>query len=202
MTSILRQKHRTNPFITGDGQGLVIAKTKSEVLETTGPLQVIDSHTGQVTTSAQIRQVKFVDADRFVKLFVRHLDAFFDLKPGTIRILMAVLEELSQARYAHGDTIYLNYGKVQEFFIKKNSKAPAKATFFSSMAELTEKKFVAPSVDVNLWFVNPAVFFNGDRIRFVTELRRKRQSPQEQLEAAGQQALPLPDAPDPTGDEA
>lgn len=59
------------------------------------------------------------------------------------------------------------------------------------MAELTEKKFVAPSTDMNLWFINPAIFFNGDRIRFVTELRRRKVSAQERLEAEGQQALPL-----------
>ena len=59
------------------------------------------------------------------------------------------------------------------------------------MTELTEKGFVAPSVDTNLWFVNPAIFFNGDRVRFVTELQRKRKSRMQELEAAGQTKLDL-----------
>jgi hypothetical protein len=191
--SPLRIKHKTNPFVTGDGQGLVVYKTKGETLETAGPLVVSDSKTGEIYSTAQIRQTKIVDGERFVKLFVRHLDAFFDLKPGTVKLLMALIEELSHARYAHGDTIYLNYSKVVDFFEAKGTKPPAKGTFFSAMAELTEKKIVAPSVDLNLWFVNPAVFFNGDRVRFVTELRRKRLSKTEQLEAAGQGALRLND---------
>lgn len=189
--SPLKIRHRTNPFVNDDGNGLIVYKKKGETLETTGPLVVSDSQTGEVYSTAQIRQTKIVDGERFVKLFVRHLDAFFDLKPGTVKLLMALIEELSQARYAHGDTIYLNYNKVVEFFQSKGTKPPAKGTFFSAMAELTEKKIVAPSVDVNLWFVNPAVFFNGDRVRFVTELRRKKLTETEKLEADGQQALQL-----------
>lgn len=190
-SSPLKTRYKTNPFIKDDGQGLVVYKRSGETLETAGPLIVSDSHTGEVYSAATIRQTKLVDGEKFVKIFVRHIDALFDLKPGTVKLLMALLEELSQARYAHGDTIYLNYGKVVEFFENRGVKPPAKGTFFSSMAEMTEKKIVAPSVDLNLWFVNPAVFFNGDRVKFVTELRRKKMTETEKLEAEGQQALQL-----------
>lgn len=118
-TSPLKVKYRTNPFIHEDGSGLVVFKNKSETLETAGPLQVTDSHTGEMMSVAQVKKTVVVDGDRFVKLFVKHLDAFFDLKPGTVRLLMALIEELSQARYAHGDTIYLNYSKVTNFFTSK-----------------------------------------------------------------------------------
>ena len=65
---------------------------------------------------AQVRKVELVDSDKFVKLYVANLDAFFDLKPGTIRIMTALLSELADARNAHGDTVYLNYGRVREYF--------------------------------------------------------------------------------------
>lgn len=189
--SILRKKYRENPFV--DGRFTVAMRNKSEVLDTAGPMQLVASQTGEAIDVAEIRRVKTIDTERFVKLFVGQLDAFFDLKPGTVRLMTALIDELSQARYAHGDTIYLNYARVSDYFERHNAKPPAKATFFSSMAELTEKGFVAPSVDTNLWFVNPAIFFNGDRIRFVTELRRKRAAERrrEELEAAGQSRLNL-----------
>lgn len=59
------------------------------------------------------------------------------------------------------------------------------------MEELIGKGFVAPSTNAPLYFINPAIFFNGDRVRFVTEIRRKKLSAQERLEQAGQAALPL-----------
>ena len=188
-SGILKKKYRENPFVTA-GRFAIPMRTKGEVVETAGPLQVV-SESGETVAVAEIRKKRVVDTERFVKLFVGQLDAFFDLKPGTVRLMTALIDELSQARYAHGDQIYLNYPRVREYFEKRNAKAPAKATFFAAMAELTEKGFVAPSVDTNLWYVNPAIFFNGDRVRFVTELRRKKVSRMQELEAAGQASLEL-----------
>lgn len=190
-TGILHQKYKENPFVQ-KGVFRVPTKTRTDMLETAGPLAIV-SQDGEMMQAAEIRRRRVVDSDRFVKLFVAHLDGFFDLKPGTMKLMSALLDELSQARYANGDTIYLNYGKVVEYFERKGVKAPAKGTFFNSMAEMCEKGFVAPSVDTNLWFINPAIFFNGDRVRFVTELERKRTSHAELLEAKGQQRLQLDD---------
>jgi hypothetical protein len=188
----LQKKYEQNPFVEGN-VFKVPMKQRSERLETAGPMAVISSD-GEVMETAEIRRKKVVDSDRFVKLFVAHLDAFFDLKPGTMKLMAAILDELSQTKNIHGDTIYLNYKRVSGYFEKRNAKPPAKGTFFSAMTEMTEKGFVAPSVDVNLWFINPAIFFNGDRIRFVTELRRKKVSQQELLEERGQTRLPLSDS--------
>lgn len=190
--SILKRKYRENPFLSSP-TFTVPMRHKSETLETAGPLAVMSTETGEVLEVAEIRRRKVVDSGRFVKLFVNHLDAFFDLKPGTIRLMTALLDELSQARYMNGDTIYLNYSRVVDYFERKGVKAPAKGTFFSAMAEMTEKGFIAPHIDTNLWFINPAIFFNGDRVRFVTELRRSKHKRQEQLEAAGQQRLSFED---------
>lgn len=192
-TGILRHKYKENPFIES-GVFRVPTKTRSEMLETAGPLAIM-SQDGETLQVAEIRRRKVVDNDRFVKLFVAHLDAFFDLKPGTMKLMSALLDELSKTRYINGDTIYLNYAKVVEYFERRGVKPPAKGTFFNSMAEMCEKGFVAPSVDTNLWFINPAIFFNGDRVRFVTELKRKRVSQADQLEAKGQKRLLL-DEPD------
>lgn len=188
--SILRTKHKENPFMRPDGSGLVVYKTKTARVETAGPMALTDTKTGETVNIAQVRKVELVDSDKFVKLYVANLDAFFDLKPGTIRIMTALLSELADARNAHGDTVYLNYGRVREYFETKGSKPPSRPTFFSAMAEMVEKGFVAPSVDMNLWFINPTIFFNGDRIRFVNEyVRVKRSRTQQELEAAGQQSL-------------
>lgn len=170
--SILRQKYKENPFMSEDGKGIVVYKNKYTQVETNGPLAITDTESGESVSVAQVRKVELVDSDKFVKLYIANLDAFFDLKPGTIRIMTAVLSEVADARNAHGDTIYLNYNRVKEYFSSKGTKPPARPTFFSAMAEMVEKGFIAPSVDTNLWFINPTIFFNGDRIRFVNEYVR------------------------------
>ncbi|RVR17290.1 hypothetical protein EOL35_25750, partial [Escherichia coli] len=41
--------------------------------------------------------------------------------------------------------------------------------------ELIEKKIIAKSVDKIVFYINPAIFFNGDRARFVTEVIKKKE---------------------------
>lgn len=191
-TSVLQTKYEESPFIQ-DGRFQVPIRNRSEKLDTAGPLALMDTKTGELQDVAEVRRVRTVDSERFVKLFVGQLHAFFDLKPGTVKLMTALIDEISQTRYMNGDQIYLNYNSVKKYFEKHGAKPPARTTFLTALAELVEKGFVAPSTDTNLYFINPAIFFNGDRIRFVTEIRRKK-SKREALEDAGQQRLELGDA--------
>lgn len=188
-TSVLQKKYEESPFMA-EGRFQVPIRNKSEKLDTAGPLALMDTQTGEVQDVAEVRRVRNVDSERFVKLFVGQLHVFFDLKPGTVKLVTALIDELSQTRYMNGDQIYLNYNSVKKYFSKNGAKAPARTTYLTALAELVEKGFVAPSVDANLFFINPAIFFNGDRVRFVTEIRRKR-SKQEKLEDLGQQRLDI-----------
>ena len=187
-TGILKKKYRENPF-TAEGRFQVPVRNKSERIDTAGPLALVDTVTGEAQDVAEVRRVKMVDPERFVKIFVAHLHAFFELKPGTIKLMMAVMDELGKKINAHGDVIYLNHRQVVEYYERHDAKPLAKSTYLTALAELTEKGFIAPSEDANLYFINPAIFFNGDRIRLVTELR-KRRTKTEKLEQRGQERLP------------
>lgn len=191
-TSVLKKKYEDNPFIA-DGRFHVPTRAKHTRLDTAGPLALTDSKTGETVDVAEVRRVREVDSDRFVKLFVSQLNVFFELKPGTLKLMTALIDELSQAKYANGDLIYVNYNQVRRYFDRNESKMMARSTFMLSLTELVEKGFIAPSTLPNLWYINPAIFFNGDRIRFITEIRKKKVSAAEALEAKGQARLPLAD---------
>lgn len=186
-TEILATKYKESPF-TQDGRFQIPTRKKSQQLDTAGPLVVHDSTTGEVHSVAEIRHTHNVDAERFVKLYVSQLHGFFDLKPGTIKLMTALIDEISKTKNIGEDKIYLNYNSVKEYFETQNAKSPAKSTYMTSLAELVEKGFIAPSINPNLYFTNPAIFFNGDRVRFVTEIRKKK-SKQQALEDAGQMKL-------------
>lgn len=191
-TSVLKKKYEDNPFVA-DGRFHVPTRAKHTRLDTAGPLALTDSKTGETVDVAEVRRVREVDSDRFVKLFVSQLNVFFELKPGTLKLMTALIDELSQAKYANGDLIYVNYNQVRRYFDRHESKMMARSTFMLSLTELVEKGFIAPSTLPNLWYINPAIFFNGDRIRFITEIRKKKVSAAEALEAKGQARLPLVD---------
>lgn len=186
--SIIKTKYAENPF-TATGVFTVPKRMKGTKVQTVGPMAMTDSHTGETMGVAEIRKVAEVDSDRFVKVFVGQLNAFYDLKPGSMKVLTMVLHEVARPQNMNSDRIYLNYEMAVEHFEAEGARPPAKGTFYAALAELTEKGFIAPATKLNLWFINPAIFFNGDRIRFTVELRKKRMSAAEKLEQAGQARL-------------
>ena len=58
------------------------------------------------------------------------------------------------------------------------------------LRELLEKRFLWAKDPVSFW-VNPSLFFKGDRVLFIKEYRRRKPSDLEELEAAGQHRLEL-----------
>ena len=187
-TDILSTKYEESPF-TSDGRFQVPIKKSSQQLDTAGPLVVQDTLTGETQSVAEVRSTRIVDSEKFVKLFVNHLDVFFDLKPGTIKLMTALIDEISKTKNIGEDQIYLNFKSVKGYFESHDAKPPTRATYMNSLAELVEKGFVAPSINPNLFFTNPAIFFNGDRVRFVTEIRKKKKTSTQALEDAGQMTL-------------
>ena len=174
--SLLKTRYAENPFINGDSFSVPLKK-KAEVIQTEGPAAVTVGD--ERIAIAQIRRITTVDSDPFVKLFVAELDRFFDLSPSALRIVTVLIQSIGKLR-AISDTL-----------MQHGLPAPSSATYYRVIEELIAKGFIAPSENTHLFFFNPAIFFNGDRVRFVTEIRRKKVSAQERLERQGQAALPL-----------
>ena len=61
-------------------------------------------------------------------------------------------------------------------------------TFKRGLRELLDKGFLYPKTPVSFW-VNPALFFKGDRVLFIKEYRRKKPTENDGLEARGQDRL-------------
>lgn len=186
--SLIKQRYAENPFATDDGFRVPI-KNKSEIIQTDNPAAVVAGD--EQIAIAQIRKITTVDSDPFVKLFTAELNKFFDLTPTALRIVTVLIQNIGKIRLGQGDQVYLTEKSLKETLESHGMKPPSSATYYRAMEELIEKGFIAPSTNPPLFFINPAIFFNGDRVRFVTELRRKRRSKFEQMEKRGQQALPL-----------
>jgi hypothetical protein len=133
--------------------------------------------TGQGSTDegehrmAQITQVTKIDKNKFVKVFTDELRTFFDLKKSTQKILHIVLVELQKV--PGKDQIYLDHRHAIRFFT--DVKAPdgkpimSKPTFYKALKELINKGFLAESTQTNQYYINPSLFFNGDRLKLVKE---------------------------------
>lgn len=159
--------YKDNPFV----KELSISTTKKRITVSANKA-VIDTTTGELENVAEVCQIKHVDDEQFVKLFTTNLKAFFDLSLPTFRLLQVVLHQLQKVY--DNDTILLDLTAAEDYFTSTQQKPLSRSSFFRSIKELLDKKFIAATERSNLYFINPALFFNGDRFRFVTEYHRKR----------------------------
>lgn len=187
--SLIKRKYDENPFASEEGFAVPM-RQKSEIIQTEAPAAVTVGD--EKISVAQIRRITTVDSDPFVKLFVAELDRFFDLSPTALRIVTVLIKSIGKIRVGDGDQVYITEKTISDTLKENGLTAPSSATYYRVIDELIAKGFIAPSTNTPLFFINPAIFFNGDRVRFVTEIRKKkRATTQEKLEKAGQQALPL-----------
>lgn len=171
-------KYKKNPFV--DDQLLTqLAGTKNVYYTQTTRNAIEDLTTGE-RTPAQLQIVKKVQADKenFVKLFTTHLKAFFELSAVAFKLLQYVLHTV-QNEAIHEDKIYLSLNMAQEFYESQGSQI-SKASYFRGMKELVEKLFIAEAIDTNMYFINPKLFFNGDRVEFITKFYVEDEKPKEE----------------------
>ena len=159
--------HSENPFLKELGD--IKRSTKRRTITAKSGKAVVDLGTGHVEDVAEIVSVHQVDNEQFVKLFTSNLKQFFSLKPTSYRIVQVLLAQLGKA--PRRDMVYLNMSVAERYFTETDQKPVSRSAYYSGMKELIEKGFIAESVDPNLYWINPTLFFNGDRVRFVKEYR-------------------------------
>ena len=154
-------------------------KTRAAVSERS----LVDPETGAVEAVSMIHTVEERDNEQFVKVFADGVKAAFGLTKTAGRVFQAVLDayqkEAMTGGYADSVSLYW-FGEG----LNGESIGMSEKTFNRGLKELLEKSFLHPKVP-NVYWVNPALFFKGDRVAFVREYRRAQTSRRQQLDGGG-----------------
>lgn len=134
---------------------------------------------GEAISHSGIHVVKEVDEDEFVKIYTKNIKAIFDLKPTAQRVLQYLITELQKTPNA--DAIYLAWIGAEEYFSEHDIKS-SRASFHRALSELIQKGFLAESTKPNMFWFNPNLFFNGNRLTFVHEYQKAKAFPKEKKE--------------------
>lgn len=177
--------YKENPFIEGIGY----SKSKRTEVLYTGEKAIVNMRTGEVDDEDHlaVARIKYVDSDQFVKLYVNYIYIFFELGHPAQKVARFVLEQVAKRALGKGEVL-LSFSEYAEFY--KGQKGVSRPTFMRGLQELALKELIAKSPNANIWWINPAMVFNGDRARFITEIRKKK-SKSATLEDRGQQRLML-----------
>lgn len=129
-------------------------------------LKAYDESTGEVLGHTQfIRQIE-VDEEQFAKLYLSNFSAFFDLKPQAIKVFGYILTQLTPNK----DEFIFLFDDCMEYTDYKSSTSVR-----IGLTSLLENEIIARGRADNLYFINPMVVFNGNRITFAkTYIKKKR----------------------------
>lgn len=175
--------HAQNPFVIGSD--LVPEQKKRTEIVFTKNQAVINTETGELSGDhIAMAKIKTVEADQFVKVYAKHMHILFELGKPAQRVCEFVMHQVSSRALNKGEVV-LSFPEYEERY--KGKTGGTRQTFMRGLQELASKNLIAKSLTRDIWFINPAIIFNGERARFITEIRRK--SKHEELEAEGQQRL-------------
>lgn len=158
--------HESNPFLEGF---LVPTKTRMRRLPDTERHAIVNMSTGVIEGAATIVRTETLDAEAFTKIFQAQIGLFFGLTSSSVKVLAAVWAEYG--RKPGEDRVYMSE-RVAAQHAKRAGHTLSRATYFRGRKDLIEAQFIAASTEPNLYWINPAVFFNGSRVKFITELVR------------------------------
>lgn len=138
--------------------------------------QLVDANTGQLEATAVIHQIEDKDTDEFVKVFAAGIAASYELSRTGQRVFQAILQEYEQTPMTRGyaDSIYLAWF---DGGLSGRKIDMSEYTFKRGLRELLDKSFIAPQAP-NVFWVNPALFFKGDRVMLIREYRKQKCFPE------------------------
>lgn len=150
-----RVRHESNPLMVSKEITL-----KERTVKVGSARELIDTATGEVSNVNAIYQRKLVDSERFAKVYLDGLGKTFGLSKTAMRVFQTVLKVCEKDT----DSIWLNF-----MSISKQDETMPERTFYRGLQELLKNEFIAYSDIPNKFWINPHLFFNGDRVKFITE---------------------------------
>jgi hypothetical protein len=107
-----------------------------------------------------------VDATQFVKLFVSGVKALKELSSSGSRVFevlyLRVQSEIGK------DLVNMGF-----WLVDQKTTPMSEKTYIRGLGELIAKEFIALTPNAGLYWLNPSFVWNGDRLAFVKEYRRK-----------------------------
>lgn len=175
-------RYETNPLVKP--REMVM---KERTVKVGSARELLDTETGVVTNVNAIYQRKIVDSEKFAKIYLDGVARTFGLTKTAQRVFQIILQVCEKDT----DSLWLNFMLATKLDDKLQER-----TYHRGLLELLKCGFLAYSDVPNKFWINPHLFFNGDRVKFITEYVKEssRETPsdvrnRQELEARGQKRL-------------
>jgi intergrase/recombinase len=127
-------------------------------------LQAYDPKTGELLGHTTfVRQIE-VDEDQFAKVYLSQFRAFFDLGTQGIRVFGYIMNKLVIGQ----DLFIFILNDVMEY-----TKYTSKSSVFIGIGQLLKAEIIARGPSDSLYYINPLVVFNGNRVTYAKTYIKK-----------------------------
>lgn len=157
-------------------------ETRKRNLTVSRGTELIERKDTSKTYFANIVHTQEVDKEEFIKLYTSQIKAYFDLTKTAYKVFFIFLRIYQDA--IGKDHFYLSCKKAMSLAEKIDHFILSESIFYRGIKELIEKRIIAKTNEKNWYFINPAIVFNGDRARFVSEIIKKKETMEDQPENA------------------
>lgn len=169
-------KHKENPFlenftITTKGKRVTINPMSKE------DNILVSQATGEIK-GTHVTAYKQVDDAEFIKLFTANVGLTFNLNQSGRKVFDMLVRVMQHSAITR-DQVYID-DNVREEFTDAHDVKLASSTMYRGIDDLINKKIIARSNRTNIYFINPSLVFNGDRIAFTTMIERKKSDNKEE----------------------
>ena len=161
------EKNRTNPFLDKALDEVQISRKYKTATRTgeSAMLQAFDPNTGEILGHTMfIREIE-VDEEKFTKLYLSQFESFWELNRAAIRIFGYIMHKMRPK----SDKVEFLPDECLEY-----TKYKSVRQVYDGLASLLECKIIARGYNEYTYFINPLVFFNGDRVSFVRTYVKKK----------------------------
>lgn len=153
-------KHGVNPFVEEVvlGARKVTKRRKGKEGEAQEVIKLLDAET------LLFERTEAVDEEEFVKVFLNELRRFLNLSIGSRKVLdyLFGITAIDQAY------VLLSLADCMKWTGYKSAQS-----VYDALVELADAGVIAKSRKRSVIFINPAIFFRGNRLKLVKEFRKK-----------------------------
>lgn len=140
-----------NPFI----EPIVNIKTKRKTVQITSKPNMAITQDGEYFGDSFMVVKKQVDKEEFIKVFKDQLSIIFELSKTGQKVLTYFIKNLG----VNKDYVIFDKDKAKEY-----SGLSSTASIYAGLTELVKKNIIARSHLPLMYYINPQIIFNGDRL--------------------------------------
>jgi hypothetical protein len=163
------ERFPTNPFLD-----FVEIRNKDKMIFAKTDSQALNTKTGEIMGQQVVATFKKVDSGKFVKIFTDKISHILDLSKAGNKMLIIILAHI-QSTAINEDCFMLSFIDAQltaaKLTFERSHKPLSKTSFDRGMRDLITHGLIARHYNLNMYFINPAIIYNGDRnkITFVEQ---------------------------------